>query len=271
MWRALLAIALVSAVGAAEAAPRPCGYMMQYATADGFADILVCDGVRHRGISVKVDQAGTLLGVSFTEHQGKKERNYQLHADGTLGVVVVDDTIDSPRFSVKARTTQYQILPRGKRMWIDAVKDGLVVHDAGGHSWHLVATPIDDFSTSYRVAHIDRAAQEKRPIEFTEGGLVGVDLAAARVFHLQHRQPSFGGYADRTTRAYREMTSIFHDEAGNTCAVANAKVMVPNPNDPKDKTDMAFRFADDAALDRFLADQCPKLERAPLRDPLQQP
>jgi len=270
MWRALVAIALLSATGIAEAAPRPCGYLMQYATADGFADILVCDGVRHRGISVKVDKAGTLLGVYWTERQGKKERSYQLHADGTLGFVVVDDTIDSPKFSVKARTTQYQILPRGKRMWIDAIKGGLVVHDAGGHSWHLAATPIDDFSTSYRVAHIDRSVQNKRPIEFTEGGIVGVDLAAAGVFHLQHRQPSFGGYSDRTTRAYREMTSIFHDEAGGTCAVANEKVMVGNPNDPKDKTDMAFRFTDDAALDRFLADQCPKLDRSPLSSALDQ-
>jgi hypothetical protein len=272
MWRALLAIALGSATatGKAEAAPRPCGYLMQYATADGFADILVCDGVRHRGISVKVDKAGTLLGVSWIEHQGKKERNYQLHADGTLGFVVVDDTIDSPKFSAKARTTQYQILPRGKRMWIDAIKGGLVVHDAGGHSWHLAATPIDDVYTSYRVAHVDGAVQDQRPIEFTEGGLVGVDLAAAGVFFLQHRQPSFGGYADRTTRAYREMTSIFHDEAGNTCAVANEKVMIGNPNDPKDKTDMAFRFTDDAALDRFLADQCPKLDRSPLASVLDQ-
>ncbi|MBL9013804.1 MAG: hypothetical protein JNL83_06500 [Myxococcales bacterium] len=270
MWRALLAIVLLAATRTAEAAPRPCGYLMQYATADGFADILVCDGVRHRGISVKVDKGGTLLGVYWTERQGKKERNYQLHADGTLGFVVVDGTIDSPKFSAKARTTQYQILPRGQRMWIDAIKGGLVVHDAGGHSWHLVATPIDDLSTSYRVAHVERAAQSVRPIEFTEAGLVGVDLAAAGVFFLQHRQPSFGGYADRTTRAYREMTSIFHDEAGNTCAVANAKVMVANPNDPKDKTDMAFRFTDDAALDRFLADQCPKLDRSPLQGVLEQ-
>ena len=255
---------------AAEAAPRACGYLMQYATPDGFADILVCEGVRHRGISVKVDKAGRLLGVYWTEHQGKKERSYQLHADGTLGFVVVDDTIDSPKFSVRARTTQYQILPRGQPMRIDAVKDGLVVHDAGGHRWHLVATKIDDFDTSYLVAHIERSVQDKRPIDFTEGGLVGVDLARAGVFHLQHRQPSFGGYADRTTRAYRETTSIFHDEAGNTCAVPNAKVMVPNPNDPKDRTDMAFRFTDDAALERFLGEQCPKLDRSPLSRVLDQ-
>jgi hypothetical protein len=270
MWRALAVACLLLAARSAAAAPKPCGYMMQYATPDGFADILVCDGVRHRGISVKVTRDGTLLGVSWTEHQGKKERNYQLHADGSLGFVVVDGTIDSPKFSARARTTQYQILPRGRTMWIDAIKGGLVVHDAGGHSWHLVATPIDELYTSYRVAHIDASTQAARPIDFTERGLVGVDLAAAKVFHLQHRQPSFGGYSDRTTRAYREMTSIFHDEVGGTCAVANAKVMVPNPSDPKDRTDMAFRFTDDAALDAFLLDQCPKLDRSPLQGVLDQ-
>jgi hypothetical protein len=61
------------------------------------------------------------------------------------------------------------------------------------------------------------------------------------------------------------MTSIFHDSAGGTCAVANKLVMVPNPNDPKDRTDMAFGFTDDAALSRFLQTQCPKLDLSPLR------
>ena len=270
MWRPLAVFAVLFATRTASAAPKPCGYLMQYATPDGFADILVCDGVRHRGISVQVTKAGELLGVYWTEHQGDKERNYQLHADGTLAFVVVDNGIKSPRFSAKARTTMYQVMPRGRAMWIDSVKDGLVIHDGGGHRWHLIETPIDEMYTSYRVAHIERTVQATRPIDFTEAGLAGVDLAAAKIFFLQHRQPSFGGYSDRTTRAYREMTSVFHDEAGGTCSVANAKVMVPNPSDPKDKTDMTFRFTDDAALDAFLADQCPKLDRSPLRSPLDQ-
>src|SRR5437868_5621735 len=136
MWRAVAMFAVLVSTRSASAAPKPCSYLMQYATPDGFSDILVCDGVRHRGISVQVTKAGELTGVYWTEHQGEKgrdkERNYQLHADGTLAFVVVDNGIQSPKFSAKARTTMYQIMPRGRAMWIDSVKDGLVIHDGGG-------------------------------------------------------------------------------------------------------------------------------------------
>jgi len=242
--------------------------MMEYARGDGFADILVCDGVRHRGISVQVQSDGTLTGVYWTERVEQRERNFQLHADGTLGFVAVDNAIKGG-FSKKARTTQYQILPRGRTMWIDAVKNGLLVHDAGGHTWYLAESAYGQYDTSYTVISIDRIKQSQRAIDFTEAGLVGVDLAASRVFFLQHRQPTFGGYSDRTTRAYREMTSIFHDSIGQTCAVPNKLLMVPNPNDPKDKTDMAFGYTDDTKLATFLETACPKLDTSPLSDPLE--
>jgi hypothetical protein len=269
---ALALVLVLPLARAADADPVPCSFMMQHASPDGFADILTCGAKRYRGISVRVQPDGRLTGVYFTEHQGKQlERAFQIYDSGQLAFVVTDKSIRGG-FWAQSRGTSYELFPRGATMSIEQVDDGLLVHDAAGHTWHLLETPIDANYSSYAVVSIDGVAQKRVPIKFTERGITGLNLDAVHPFYLQYQQPDFSGIASRRTRAYRETRSIFHDEHGRTCAIANAKLFVPNPKDPNDPSDMAFGFTDDPSLETFLATACPKLDLAPLghTEPLEQ-
>jgi hypothetical protein len=270
--RSLLIICALARMAAAE--PTRCTLdRRHYQPGPGFGEALVCDGKRMYDVLVRFDSYGSITGLIFTEYQGEYlRRSFQLYADGTIAVIAENRKIKGG-FYAQSRGTRHILMPRGYPMSVEKDRDQLIVHDAGGHTWVLATSQFDPTREQY-VSHvvktIDGAKQPKAPIAFTEKGIVGVDFAAAKLFFLEHHQPNLSGMANRRTKAYREMKSVFHDTKAHTCAVANDQLFVPNPNDPNDPADMSFGFPDDDSLLPFLAKACPKLDVSIFDAPLAQ-
>lgn len=271
-WVSLVVLCALARTAAAD--PVTCKIdRRRFQPGTGFGEALLCDGKRYFDVSIRFDSYNSITGIIFTEYQGAHlRRNVQLYANGMV-VFVVENRAIKGGFFAQSRGTHYIVMPRGYPMSIEKDGDELIINDAGGHKWVLAATrpdPKREWTVSHTVKTIDGVKQPRVPIAFTEKGIAGINLAAARVFFLEHHQPNMSGIANRRTRAYRETKSVFHDAKSKTCAVPNDQLYVPNPNDPNDPSDMAFGFPDDDSLMPFLAKACPKLDLSIFDTPLAQ-
>jgi hypothetical protein len=271
MRAALVVMVLAATTLPAFAEPRKCTFDHEHydhMQPEGFGEALLCDGKKVWGITIRYS-GKRLTAVHWQEHQDKRTRHTYLYNDGAIAFIAHDERIKSKSFFKQTRGTKYYTFPRGGRMAIamDSDANRLLIKDGAGHIWVLAGTslPSDGMpDVSWAVESIDGVAQKTVSIDFTIPGIVGIDLAKAKAFFLETKQPDLSGLADRRSTKFRETKSIFHDPAGQRCSVANKDLWVGSPRDPDDKSEYELGLSTDDALATFLSDACPKLDRTAL-------
>jgi hypothetical protein len=235
----------------------------------GYSNVLTCDGERLEDVYVQVGADGGITGMSWTEYQGEHlRRTIRVDRTGSVFFIVQNRGIKGGFFA-QTRGTAHFVFPRDHRMTVirDRRSRRLLLRDAAGHAWQLAGTPVEGpgmYQVSYVVEAIDGHAQPPRTIGFGLDGIVAVDLVGAGAMYLEHREPHRHGLADRRSRKYLSMRSLFHDGAGHSCAIENRYLFGPRAADPDDKSDNELRFADDGSLAAFLGERCPELDLAAL-------
>ena len=241
-------------------------------TPEGWGEALLCGGEKVWGVTIRYS-GNHITGVSWAEHQGKRHRNIYLYDDGTMVFLARDERVNSKSFFKQTRGTKYYAFPRAGRLAIAKDGDQLLVRDMTGRTWVLAGTALASKyvpSVSWTVESIDGVAQKPVAIGFTVKGIVGLDFVKAKTFFLETRQPDLGGLADRRSAKFRETKSVFHDGRGGMCAVANEQLFGGRAADPNDKAEYELLFPTDQALDEFLEQACPKLDRSALGTALEQ-
>ncbi|HEY5924216.1 MAG TPA: hypothetical protein VIV11_21210 [Kofleriaceae bacterium] len=277
MRAAMVVSALIASAAPASAGAQRCTFdheRYDHMQPEGFGEALLCGGEKVWGITIRYS-GKRLTAVKWDEQQGQRKRHTYLYDDGAIAFIAHDEGIKSKSFFKQTRGTKYYTFPRGGRMAIakDTGSNRLFVRDAAGHTWVLVGTDVPSKyvpAMSWAVESIDGVTQKPAAIDFSVTGIVGVDLAKARAFFLETKQPNLSGLADRRSTKFRETKSVFRDGTGQSCSVANGELFGGSARDPDDKSEYELLFTTDSALDTFLGETCPKLDRSSLGVVLEQ-
>jgi hypothetical protein len=220
---------------------------------------LICDGKNLDGMWATISQ-GDIIGLSFRQHDGERDRSIQVHHTGEIFFLVYDNAIQGG-FSTKTRAVSRHVFPRNKKIRVESNGQGMItVHDSAGNAWTLAVTPHKSYDQSFEITAINGKPQRLKAMDFTAPGIVGADVSALGPLVLIKNEPSMQNLVDRRTPQYHKTKSVFVDTKGVRCEVENQRLFAPAKTDPTDKFENAFIFEDDKSLRTFLEKACPKLD-----------